>query len=224
MPRSLPRLVIEHDLLEEGIDLIAGVDEVGRGALAGPVCAGAVLIDANMIRNRRRLAGVNDSKVVAPARRVGLSERIWQQANSVGLGWVEPSMIDRIGIAAAVRVAMIAALAQLRPRPQAVISDAMVLSGTVVPERFLALPRADGRALSVAAASICAKVARDAHMNRIAPLFAEFTFDRNVGYGTLDHVAAIRRLGPSTQHRLTFGPCRQQLNWESGLSESPVGS
>ncbi len=191
---------------------MAGVDEVGRGALAGPICAGAVLLDRRLLSDPERLAGVTDSKQVPAGRRPDLSDRIWRLAPVVALGWTEAAEIDSLGVVAATRKAMISALTQLRPRPQALISDAVDLSGPAVPERFIAIPRADTSCLSVAAASICAKVARDAHMRRLAGKFEAYGFASNVGYGTRRHLAALTAHGPSSEHRLTFAPCQHQLD------------
>ncbi len=202
---------LELELLASGIDLVAGVDEVGRGALAGPICAGAVLLDRRLLLEHDRLAGVNDSKQVPAGRRARLSVRVWQLAPAVALGWAEAADIDRLGVIGATRKAMLAALAQLRPRPQALISDAVDLAGPAVPDEFIAIPRADCACLSVAAASICAKVARDAHMRRLARRFAAYGFSSNVGYGTQSHLQALQAHGPCAEHRLSFAPCQQRL-------------
>lgn len=209
-PRLRPAL--ELDLLASGIDLVAGVDEVGRGALAGPICAGAVLLDRRLLIDHEQLAGVTDSKQVPAGRRPDLSARVWRLAPVVALGWAEAADIDRLGVVAATRMAMISALTQLRPRPQALISDAVDLSGPAVPEKFIAIPRADSSCLSVAAASICAKVARDAHMRRLDGMFDGYGFASNVGYGTRRHLQALSDHGPSAEHRLSFAPCQRQLD------------
>lgn len=211
MSASLAPANLERQLLARGISLIAGIDEVGRGALAGPVCAGAVLLNAPTIIDRSKFSGVKDSKLVPRHRRGPLSRTIWNRAVAVSLGWVEAREIDEIGIAAAVRRAMVLALAQLRPRPQALITDAVALHGPAVPELFFSFPKADRDTLSVGAASICAKVARDAHMRRLESMFPGYGFEQNVGYGTSDHLTAIAAHGPSRAHRLSFGPCRPKL-------------
>ena len=212
--RLLPELELE--LLSSGIDLVAGVDEVGRGALAGPICAGAVLLDRRLLTESADLDGVNDSKRVPARLRRRLSERLWRLAPAVALGWAEAAEIDRLGVVAATRKAMLAALAQLRPRPQALISDAVALTGKAVPEMFIAMPRADGACLSVAAASICAKVARDDHMRRLAPRFGAYGFVSNVGYGTRSHLRALGDHGPCSEHRLSFAPCQRQFSLDAG--------
>jgi ribonuclease HII len=208
-PKLHPAL--ELDLLSSGIDLVAGVDEVGRGALAGPICAGAVLLDRRLLIDRDQLDGVTDSKLVPAGRRPNLNARVWRLAPVVALGWAEAADIDQLGVVAATRKAMISALTQLRPRPQALISDAVSLDGPAVPETFIAIPRADSSCLSVAAASICAKVARDAHMRRLDGRFDAYGFASNVGYGTRRHLQALANHGPSTEHRLSFAPCQRQL-------------
>ena len=190
---------------------MAGVDEVGRGALAGPICAAAVLLDRRLLIDREGLAGVNDSKQVPAGRRRELSARLWRLVPAVALGWAEAADVDRLGVVAATRKAMVAALGQLRPRPQALISDAVALSGPAVPARFIAIPRADSSCLSVAAASICAKVARDAHMRRLAASIDGYGFASNVGYGTSAHLQALSARGPSAEHRLSFAPCQRRL-------------
>ena len=202
---------MELDLISKGIELVAGVDEVGRGALAGPICAAAVLLDRRLLVENERLAGVDDSKRVPARQRSELSRRVWRLAPMVALGWTEAAEIDRLGVVAATRRAMLSALAQLRPRPQALISDAVALSGPAIPETFIAMPRADGACLSVAAASICAKVARDAHMGRLAGRFGAYGFDTNVGYGTRRHLQALETHGPCAEHRHSFAPCQRRL-------------
>ena len=181
--------------------VIAGVDEVGRGALAGPVTAAAVILDP-----RRPVAGLDDSKRLAPSRRAQLAEAIRERALAWAIAHRSPDVIDRINILGATREAMTEAVQQLSPAPQLVVSDAVVLEGLRMPNRPEI--RADARYLCVAAASILAKVARDEIMVALAVEFPAYGWDANKGYPTPWHLAALWRIGPSPLHRLSFGPVR----------------
>lgn len=185
--------------LQQQFGLIAGVDEVGRGALAGPVTVAAVILSSTVV-----LPGVDDSKKLSRRRREVLAEAI--RATCVGWAVAErsPAEIDRDNILEATRSAMGQAVRGLDPQPGLVVSDAVAVPGLPFPCR--AEPRADARYVCVAAASILAKVFRDAQMRRLAGLMPGYDWEHNVGYGTAKHLAALRHLGPTVMHRHTFAP------------------
>jgi ribonuclease HII len=187
----------ERDLLDQGYALIAGVDEVGRGALAGPVVAAAVILDLARIP-----AGIDDSKKVPAARRVELAEAIHRSAVAVSIAAVEAAEIDRINILRATKRAMRLAIDGLTPQPGFLLIDAVSLSELKIPQR--AIIHGDALSLSIAAASIVAKVARDQTMKEYDQVYPGYGFARNVGYGTDEHRQALVRFGPSPIHRLTF--------------------
>jgi len=176
---------------------VAGIDEAGRGPLAGPVVAAAVIIGAD-----RRIRGLADSKLLTPEQREALFSAISERAIAVGIGIVDHLTIDRINILQATRVAMAEALAGLIVAPDLVITDFVALSGLTCPQRNLV--DGDTRCASVAAASIIAKVTRDRLMLDADRHFPEYGFARHKGYATPEHLAALDRLGPCPLHRRTF--------------------
>jgi ribonuclease HII len=176
---------------------VAGLDEAGRGPLAGPVVAAAVILDP-----ARRVRGLRDSKVVPPEERTELFEEIQAHALGIGVGIVDHETIDRVNILEATRLAMSRALATLVPAPDLVITDFVVLPGLPCPQRNLV--DGDARCATVAAASIVAKVTRDRLMLEADRQFPEYGFARHKGYATVDHLAALDRHGPCPLHRRTF--------------------
>ena len=180
-----------------GVTLVAGVDEAGRGPLAGPVVAAAVIIAPD-----RRIKGLADSKVLTPEQRETLFHVISERAVAVGVGIIDQETIDRINILQATRLAMADALARLTVAPDLVITDFVALRDLACPQRN----RVDGdaRCASVAAASIIAKVTRDRLMLEADRRFPEYGFARHKGYGTPEHLAALDRWGPCPLHRRTF--------------------
>ncbi len=180
-----------------GVMRIAGVDEVGRGPLAGPVVAAAVIIDP-----ARRIPRLADSKLLPYERREALFEEISTKAVAVGVGIVDHLTIDRVNILQATRLAMMHALRTLAVAPELIITDWVKLDGMPCPQRNLV--DGDARCASVAAASIVAKVTRDRIMLDLDRQFPEYGFARHKGYGTADHLAALDRLGPCPLHRRTF--------------------
>lgn len=180
-----------------GVAYIAGLDEAGRGPLAGPVVAAAVVIARD--RRIRRLA---DSKLLTPERRDELFALIHERAVGIGVGLVDHETIDRVNILEATRLAMRAALNQLPIAPDLVITDFVKLPGLVCRQRNLV--DGDARCASVAAASIIAKVTRDRIMLEVDRQFPEYGFARHKGYGTPEHLAALDRLGPCPLHRKSF--------------------
>lgn len=195
-PASAPYR-FEGQAWRAGVARVAGLDEAGRGPLAGPVVAAAVIIAPE-----RRIRGLADSKLLAPARREQLFALIHERASAVGVGVVNHEVIDRINILEATRLAMRQALAALAVAPDLVITDFVHLPGLPCPQRNLV--DGDVRCATVAAASIIAKVTRDRMMVDADAKFPEYGFARHKGYGTADHLAALDRLGPCPLHRRTF--------------------
>jgi ribonuclease HII len=202
--RARPGLDQEHALLHQGWHLIAGVDEAGRGAWAGPVYAAAVILPLDRPDLREILDGVADSKQLSPQRREALLPGIYEVALGVGVGWAAAPEIDEYGIVAATRRAMERAIFSLSPPPEALVIDHIRLPAVVLPQR--ALPKADQQCLSVAAASIVAKVTRDRWMGELDEQQPGYGFVRHKGYGTAEHREALARLGPSPFHRMSWAP------------------
>jgi ribonuclease HII len=203
-----PDLLLERAWAgEHGVVWVAGVDEAGRGALAGPVVAAAVLAPAYDDSLPQRLAGVRDSKLLTPATRERLFDLICAIAPAFGVAFTPSEWIDRYGIMAATRQAMTAAVSALIPQPQAILVDGPL------PLVELALPQwpvvhGDRHSLSIAAASILAKVSRDRYMIALAEQYPAYGFDRHKGYGTAEHLTALGRWGPCPEHRRGFAPLR----------------
>jgi len=192
-----PTWRFEREAWKEGYRLVAGLDEAGRGCLAGPVVAAAVVLDPS-----RRLAGVDDSKRLTARQRETLYGKILSHARAWGVGVVEASEIDRTDILAATRQAMGQAVRALGPAPDFLLTDAVDLSGCGAPCR--ALIGGDRLSLSIAAASILAKVTRDRRMEEADGVFPGYGFARHKGYGTAEHLEELRRRGPCAIHRKTF--------------------
>jgi ribonuclease HII len=188
----------EDTLRRQGFGRVAGLDEVGRGSLAGPVVAAAVILDRSA-----RLPGVRDSKLLSEARRREQFGEIVLASVAYGFGVVEAETVDRINVLEATREAMLAAVSSLPEPPDALLIDAMLLPEIDLPQRSLI--HGDRRCLSIAAASILAKVFRDEMMKDFDLLFPAYRFGSNKGYGTEDHRRALARFGPTPLHRRTFG-------------------
>lgn len=187
----------EMEARATGARFIAGIDEVGRGALAGPVVAAAVILALDCLP-----VGLNDSKKLTAARREQLAVEIRATALAYGIARVEADDIDRINILRATRQAMCQAIAALDPTPDYLLLDAVPLKELALPQK--AIIKGDAQSVSIAAASIIAKVARDRWMMDYEQEFPGYGFARNVGYGTAQHLQALQTLGPSPIHRLTF--------------------
>jgi ribonuclease HII len=199
-----PHLRYELALWRAGLRHVAGVDEVGRGALAGPLVAAAVVLPPFF--EAPWLADLRDSKLLTPARRETLAALIRHDALAVGLGAVPAAVIDRAGLTAANHAAMAAAVACLRCRPDFLLIDAVPLCGVEVDQA--ALIDGDACCVSVACAAVVAKVVRDRLMARHDAVVPGYGFARHKGYGTAEHLAALARLGPSPLHRRSFAPLR----------------
>jgi ribonuclease HII len=197
----------ERELHLAGFARVAGLDEVGRGSLAGPVVAAAVILP-----ERHRIKGIRDSKVVPRARREALYELILDRAEGVGVGCVEVEIIDRINILQATKLAMREALGRLPDTPDHLLIDALSLRDVDLPQR----PIIDGDAISasIAAASIVAKVTRDRICDEIDGRYPAYGFARHKGYCTRRHVDAIVSEGPCEWHRRSFAPLRLLLAGE----------
>lgn len=205
MSDIVPSFKHEKALIEQGLLLIAGVDEVGRGPLAGPVVAGAVMLKPEDVR-ARWWRPIRDSKMLTAEHREELTAVIRRKAVCVGIGACEHHEIDQIGIVAATRKAMALALAQFSCRPEYLLIDGR--------ERVDGWPQKsiiDGDALvvSIAAASIVAKVHRDALMRSLDEEYPGWGFGKHKGYYTPQHIEALQRLGPSPIHRMSFAPLNQ---------------
>ena len=189
----------EHAAWESGAHYVCGLDEVGRGPLAGPVVACAVVIDRPL-----RLQFLNDSKRVTELRRAELDLEIRAEAACVALGWAENDEIDRINILAATKLAMTRALQGLTQAPCRVFVDALRVPGCPYPQE--AIIGGDAKSAVIAAASIVAKVARDAYMVVLDEKYPGYGFAEHKGYSTASHFAALDRLGPCPAHRRSFMP------------------
>ncbi|WP_420642053.1 ribonuclease HII [Candidatus Leptofilum sp.] len=188
---------------------IAGIDEAGRGALAGPVVAAAVILPLDG-QIETVLSGVNDSKQLSAKKREVLFGLICQHALAFGIGQQPASIIDEIGILPANRLAMATAVSQLTPAPQFLLIDGRIrLPQLNIPQKSIV--RGDSKSLSIAAASILAKVTRDRIMVSLDAQFPLYGFAQHKGYGTEQHRDAITQHGPCTQHRHSFAPIRQTL-------------
>jgi ribonuclease HII len=198
---DVPDLSFEIPLWEAGIKMIAGVDEAGRGPLAGPVAAAAVILPPHA-EVAALLAGVRDSKQMTARQREGAVEAIRQVAMAWGVGFASAGEIDALGILPATRLAAERAIASLSIQPEALLLDCLFLPELSLPQTSLV--KGDGRALSIAAASVLAKTTRDALMRTYDVLYPGYGFGIHKGYGTAAHRCAIERIGPCPIHRKTF--------------------
>lgn len=196
-PRATASYRFEARAWRAGLHRVAGIDEAGRGPLAGPVVAAAVVIAPD-----RRIAGLADSKVLAPERRVELYEIIVGRAVAIGVGMADHETIDTVNILRATCLAMMRAVAELAVSPDFVLTDFVRLPELACPQQNLV--HGDARCASIAAASIVAKVTRDRLMLEVDKQFPEYGFARHKGYATPDHLAALDRYGPCPIHRRTF--------------------
>jgi len=206
---DIPTLEVELALHAQGHRFVAGLDEAGRGAWAGPVVAAAVILPLDRPDLEQALHGVRDSKQLSPVARDRLLSEIHQTALSIGVGVSAPIVVDRTGVVPATRRAMRQALIRLSPQPECLILDHVQLKSVPLPQ--IAFPKADAESLSVAAASIVAKVTRDRLMVLLDERYPGYGFARHKGYGTAAHRAALVDLGPTRIHRMSYAPLRAQL-------------
>ena len=193
-------LAYEKELYAQGIDLIAGVDEVGRGPLAGPVVAAAVILPKAC-----KIPGLNDSKKIPKSKHKEIYEAVLQNAISIGIGVKDNQVIDQVNIYEATKLAMMEAIGQLEPQPQHLLIDAMKLD---LPIPQTSIIKGDANSLSIAAASIVAKVTRDQMMEEFDREYPGYDFAQNAGYGTANHLAGLHQLGVTPIHRRSFEPVK----------------
>lgn len=205
----------ERELRNQGFLRIAGVDEAGRGSIAGPVVAAAAIFDGSC-----RLPGLADSKLVKPADRERLFDLIHRKAVCVGVGIADARMVDRLNVLKATHFAMSEAIRQLEPRPDLLIVDGRGLPGAALPQR--AIVGGDRTCASIAAASIVAKVVRDRMMVELDETYPGYAFGRHKGYGTRVHLQRLMELGPTPEHRRSFAPVRAARQGRLSLESDPA--
>ena len=193
-------LAYEKELYTQGIQLIAGVDEVGRGPLAGPVVAAAVILPEDC-----KISGLNDSKKIPKSKHKEIYEAVLQNAVAIGIGIKDNQVIDQVNIYEATKLAMMEAIGQLEPQPQHLLIDAMRLD---LPIPQTSIIKGDANSLSIAAASIVAKVTRDQMMEEFDKEYPGYDFAKNAGYGTAKHLAGLDKLGVTPIHRRSFEPIK----------------
>ena len=193
-------LTYEKELYAQGIQLIAGVDEVGRGPLAGPVVAAAVILPKNC-----KIPGLNDSKKIPKSKHQAIYQAVLDQAISVGIGVKDNHVIDQVNIYEATKLAMLEAIHELDPQPQHLLIDAMKLD---LPISQTSIIKGDANSLSIAAASIVAKVTRDQMMAAYDQEYPGYDFAQNAGYGTTKHLEGLEKQGVSPIHRRSFEPIK----------------
>jgi ribonuclease HII len=204
----------ERAARQSGWTRIAGIDEAGRGALFGPVVAAAV-----MLNPKRRIVGLDDSKKLASDRRFELAERIRQHALAWAVAEVDAARIDAWNIYQASRQAMTAALEQLTIAPDYLLLDAMELDVLIEQKSLI---KGDARSVSIAAASILAKTHRDTRLDQWDSVYPGYGFAQHKGYGTPEHLEALKRLGPTPLHRHSFAPVREAGCWSSGARQTSL--
>ncbi|RDI47477.1 ribonuclease HII [Falsibacillus pallidus] len=193
----------ERDIYLQGFEAIAGVDEVGRGPLAGPVVAAAVILPKDCM-----LIGINDSKKLSEAKRQELFDAISEQATAIGIGVIHADEIDKVNIYQATKKAMLDAIHNLKKLPDYLLIDAMELSVPVPQESII---KGDAKSASIAAASIIAKVTRDRMMKEYDGQYPQYGFARNMGYGTKEHLDGLQIYGQTPIHRKSFAPIKDMI-------------
>ena len=193
-------LTYEKECYARGIELIAGVDEVGRGSLAGPVVAAAVILPKAC-----KIPGLNDSKKIPKYKHKEIYEAVLQNAIAIGIGIKDNHVIDQVNIYEATKLAMMEAIGQLDPQPQHLLIDAMKLDLSIPQTSII---KGDANSISIAAASIVAKVTRDQMMEDLDQLYPGYDFAQNAGYGTANHLAGLHKLGVTPIHRRSFEPVK----------------
>ena len=199
-------LSYEKELYKQGLTLIAGVDEVGRGPLAGPVVAAAVILPKNC-----KIKGLNDSKKIPKKKHLEIFQAVQNQALSIGIGIMDNQIIDQVNIYEATKLAMKKAISQLSPQPEHLLIDAMKLE---LPISQTSIIKGDANSLSIAAASIVAKVTRDELMKEYDQQFPGYDFATNAGYGTAKHLEELEKLGVTPIHRTSFEPVKSLVSGE----------
>lgn len=195
----MDQLTLERSLAAQGFVRVAGVDEVGRGPLAGPVVCAAVILP---LEEEKRVLGIDDSKKLSAKKREALAEQIRAAARAYAIAEVDAATIDEINILQATRLCMKRAVDMLAPAADMVLTDGNMTLDITLPQRSIV--KGDALVCSIGAASILAKVYRDALMAEYAKLYPEYAFERNAGYGTKAHIRAIREVGACPIHRRSF--------------------
>lgn len=213
----MPDLTLERELHRRGLNLVAGVDEAGRGPLAGPVVAAAVILPPDLTGNEPWLELLDDSKRLSPAQRVRAVEAIQKHAVGVGVAQSSPQEIDAVGIGNATTEAMMRAVGNLAWEPAYLLLDFVYISNCPVP--YDTVVKGDSISYSIAAASNVAKVTRDRMMQEADALYPGYFFARHKGYPTAEHVARLRALGPCRIHRYSFRPVREAAGH---IADAPV--
>jgi len=210
---QFPNLDEEDKLKSQGYELIAGIDEVGRGALAGPVVASAVILPHPA--NLPWFQLVRDSKELNSRKRESLFDLINKEAVAVGIGIVPPQVIDSVNIFRATKLAMMQAVEKLPKQPNFLLIDRLSLSQCPIPQR--GITRGDKSCLSIACASIIAKVTRDRMMEDFDIMYPGYGFAQHKGYGTRKHISCLQKVGPSPIHRLYFAPVRNMITTQGSV-------
>lgn len=193
----------EKELINQGLTLIAGVDEVGRGPLVGPVVTAAVILPVNY-----QLEGLTDSKKLSEKKRDKFYDIIMRDAIAVGIGMKDEKVIDEVNIYEATKLAMVEAIHHLSVKPEHVLIDAMPLELDIPTTSII---KGDAKSLSIAAASVIAKVTRDRMMYELDKKYPMYNYKKNKGYPTKEHVEAINKYGIIDGYRLTYGPVKDYL-------------
>lgn len=200
----MPDFKIEKEMIGKGFKAVAGVDEAGRGALLGPVVASAVIFPSKLIRGKKKewIEEINDSKLISPQKRERLAKLILTHASSIGIGLTTNIEIDKENIFWASLEAMRRAIQNLTKAPDFLLVDGCSLND--VNYLQIGLPHGDRKSISIAAASIIAKVLRDKMMTHMDTIYEGYAISKNKGYGTREHFKALKNMGPTAFHRLTF--------------------
>ena len=195
--------IYEKELIDKGIKLIGGIDEVGRGPLVGPVVAACVILPLNY-----KLEGLTDSKKLSEKKREKFFEILQKDAISIGVGIIDEKKIDEVNIYEATKLAMTEAFNNMKVKPEHVLIDAMPLE---LPVPTTSIIKGDAKSLTIAAASVIAKVTRDHMMDELHEKYPYYNFKKNKGYPTKEHVEAIRKYGIIKEHRKTYGPVKDYI-------------
>ena len=202
--------IYEKELIDKGIKLIGGIDEVGRGPLVGPVVASCVILPLNY-----KLEGLTDSKKLSEKKREKFFDILMKDAISIGIGIIDEKKIDEVNIYEATKLAMKDAFNKMEIKPEHVLIDAMPLELSVPTTSII---KGDAKSLSIAAASVIAKVTRDRMMDELDKKYPYYNFKKNKGYPTKEHVEAINKYGIIKEHRKTYGPVKDYIEKEKMLN------
>lgn len=203
----IDKLKYEKEYLKSGYKYICGIDEVGRGCLFGPVTAAAVImpLSFNNNENENIIEGIEDSKKLSPQKREELSKKIIEKSIDYSIYSVSEKIIDEINILNATKLAMIKAVENLKIKPYILFIDALELDIDI---KQISIIKGDSKSYSIGCASILAKVSRDEMMNNLPEEYQKYKISKNKGYGTKEHLEAIKKYGPSDKHRFTFEPIK----------------